>query len=357
MIPAADKDIAIPTVDISRETDRQRVVAAGTEEVYQGHPTTVLLPDGKTIFCVWTYNHGGACGPLARSTDGGLTWSGLLPVHPSWTETVNCPAIYRLAAPDGQVRLVVYAMTREGEVCRSFSGDDGATWSPMQSCGPTKVVMPLCTIARLADGRHLGMTNARRPNDPDPRSNNVIQSISEDGGLTWGEFRIACDLPGLKPCEPCLVRSPDGRQLLCLMRQNTREFNSMWMLSDDEGESWSEARELPAALTGDRHTARQLPDGRLLVVFRDMAERSPSRNHFAGWVGTYDDILAGREGQYRIKLLHNHAGWDTGYPGLELLPDGTLVATTYLKYHPGPAQHSVVCTRFTLTETDALAGR
>ncbi len=355
MTPTASKTITIPTVDLSDQTERQTVIAAGTEEVYQGHPTTVLMPDGETIFCVWTYNHGGACGPLAKSTDGGKTWSGLVPVDPSWEKTVNCPAIYRLVDPAGKARLVVFAMTRGREICRSYSEDDGATWSPMESCGPTKVVMPLCTIIRLADGRYLGMTNARRADDPDPYSNNVIQSISEDGGLTWGPFRVVCDLPGLKPCEPCLIRSPDDKQLLCLLRQNTRTFNSMKMVSNDEGQTWSPAVELPAAITGDRHTARYLPDGRLVVVFRDMAEQSPSRNHFVGWVGTYEDLIEGREGQYRIKLLHNYAGSDTGYPGLELLPDQTLVATTYIKYRQGPAKHSVVCTRFQIAETDALA--
>jgi len=40
---------------------------------------------------------------------------------------------------------------------------------------------------------------------------------------------------------------------------------------------------------------------------------------------------------------------------VELLPDGTIVATTYLKYWNDERQHSVVTTRFKLSETDALA--
>ena len=47
------------------------------------------------------------------------------------------------------------------------------------------------------------------------------------------------------------------------------------------------------------------------------------------WVGTYDDIVNGREGQYRVRLMDNHHDWDCAYPGLELLPDGTFVTTTY----------------------------
>lgn len=98
-------------------------------------------------------------------------------------------------------------------------------------------------------------------------------------------------------------------------------------------------------------------DGRLVVAFRDMALHSPTKGHFVAWVGSYEDIKKGQRGDYRVKLLHNYAGTDCGYPGLELLPDGTLVATTYLKYTEGPEKHSVVSTRFKLSETDALLGK
>ena len=47
--------------------------------------------------------------------------------------------------------------------------------------------------------------------------------------------------------------------------------------------------------------------------------------------------------------------WDCGYSGLQCLPDGTLVATTYVKYRPGPEKNSIVSVRFTLEETDARA--
>jgi len=54
-------------------------------------------------------------------------------------------------------------------------------------------------------------------------------------------------------------------------------------------------------------------------------------------------------------LLRSYKGYDCGYPGVELLPDGTFVATTYIKYRPGPEKNSVVSTRFKLSETDAMA--
>lgn len=336
-----------PTYDLSMEAHRHVVVAEGAAEVYQGHPTTVLLPDGRSIIAVWTYGHGGPCGPMKRSGDGGLTWSELLPVPDNWPTVQNCPCIYRLVDAASVARLWVFA--GRGQMYQARSTDDGVTWTPMRPNGICSV-MPWCSIVALGKGRYLAQTNARRQGDPDPWSNVVIQSVSDDGGENWSPARVVLDIPERKPCEPALIRSPDGRQLLSLMRENTRQCNSLAMVSDDQGGTWSEVWEVAPGLTGDRHVARYAPDGRLVVVFRDTSPASPTRDHFMAWVGTYDDIASGRDGQYRLKLLHSYAGPDCGYSGLELLPDGTFVATTYVKYKAGPAKHSVVSVRFRVDE-------
>lgn len=346
-----------PTVDFSGDAARHVIIAQGTADVYQGHPTTVLLPDGKTMYCVWTVNHGGPCGPMKRSDDGGRTWSDLLAVPENWKTTRNCPTIWRLTDPRGVARLIVFAgQGADGKMQQSHSRDGGRTWTPMVSIG-LECVMPFCTVVPIAGGKKLlGLTNIRRPGETkEARSNVVAQSISTDGGLSWTPWRVVLDLPGLKPCEPWLVRSPDGKQLLCLMRENQKRV-AQFMTSDDEGEKWSAARPLPPGLYGDRHVARYAPDGRLVVCMRDTGGDygSPTSTHFVAWVGRYDDIVSGRDGQYRVKLLHSFKGGDNGYPGVEFLPDGTCVATTYLKYREGPEQNSVVSARFTLAETDRM---
>ncbi|GEP43617.1 FAD-dependent oxidoreductase [Brevifollis gellanilyticus] len=350
-----------PYVDLSQETERQVIVSQGTDKVYQGHPTTLLLPDGKTMFCVWTHGHGGGCGPMKRSDDGGKTWSEELPVPENWSTTRNCPALYRLTDPQGKTRLFVYAGqgpggTRQpdnGTMQRSFSMDDGKTWSPMQSLN-LECVMPFCTIMPVEGGKKLiGLSNIRRPGETkDKKSNVVTQSESTDGGMTWSPWRVLVDLGDLKPCEPEVVRSPNGKQLLCLIRENIRSEPAHFITSDDEGKTWSEVKALPQGLHGDRHKAVYTKDGRLVICFRDMGKNSPTRTHFVAWVGRYEDIISGKDAEYKVKLLHSHKGSDCGYPGVELLPDGTVVATTYIKYRPGPELNSVVSTRFTLAETD-----
>src|ERR1051325_8011197 len=64
----------IPTIDISAEKQRQVIVDREPGQ-YLGHPTTVLLEDGRTILCVYPKGHGRGALVLKRSTDGGRTWS------------------------------------------------------------------------------------------------------------------------------------------------------------------------------------------------------------------------------------------------------------------------------------------
>ena len=125
------EEAKFPVVDLSQDASRQTVVAAGTKEVYQGHPTTVLMPDGKTIFCVWCVNHGGAAGPMARSDDGGKTWTRMDDALPPGFKThQNCPSIYRIVDPQGQARLWVFSAWRgkrfgDAAMPSILSEDDG----------------------------------------------------------------------------------------------------------------------------------------------------------------------------------------------------------------------------------------
>ncbi len=344
----------LPTLDLSADTARQSVIAEGTEDVYQGHPTTLLLPDGKTMFAVWSVGHGGPAGPMARSTDGGHTWTRLDDQLPTdFRLHRNCPSIYRIVDAEGTARLWVFSARKEGakdgDMPRILSEDDGATWREVEPLGPDfRCVMTFSSILPLKDGRTAGYYH-RRADD----SLVVLQTITADGGFTWSEPEVIADVAGKKPCEPFVLRSPDAEKLCCLMRENTHEGRSLMMFSSDEGQTWSEPVDTPWGLTGDRHYGVQTTDGRWVIAFRDKALGSPTHNHFVAWIGRYDDIRAGRPGQCRVKLLHSHAGGDCGYPGMERLPDGTIVATTYIKYRPGKVRHSVVSTRLRIEEIDA----
>ena len=359
LISAAEDKPDLPLADISGHKDRQTVIAQGTEEVYQGHPTTTLMPDGKTILCVWCINHGGAAGPMARSTDGGVTWTRIDELMPPGYKThLNCPSIYRMADPAGKERIWVFSAakgTRKGPGMPSIMSEDGgSTWKEMPPLG-FPCVMTFSSIVRLKNGTYLGLYH-RGPGGADKAPLEVLQTLTADGGFTWSEPQVVAAVAGKNPCEPFVFRSPDGAELCCLMRENTHKERSLMMFSRDEGKTWSTPVNTPWGLTGDRHAGVFTKDGRMVVAFRDQALNSPTKGHFVAWVGTYDDIKNSRPGQYRIKLLHSYAerAGDCGYPGVELLPDGTIVATTYIKIAPGKEKNSVVSVRFDLKTTDAL---
>lgn len=244
---------------------------------------------------------------------------------------------------------------------QAVSVDDGQTWSGMSpiglsdpAAGPiTGWTAPISILeARGTDGRRKHLMWYERGRDGSPRFGVIWQSASYDGGLTWGDSRPIVDRHGAS--EPAAVRSPDGRQLLLLIREQNRETNSLFAVSNDEGETWSSPKPLPMALCGDRHLAKYAPDGRLVVVFRPVAPGQKGSlsalpdGYCTAWIGRYDDIVEGREGECIVKLARNYRGADHTYPGLEVLPDGTFLATTYLQYRPQGELHSIVSIRFQL---------
>lgn len=356
---SAEENPNVPSVDISDETSRHSIIARGTANLYNGHPTTLKLPGSDTVLAVWCINHGGAAGPVAKSVDGGKTWQRLDQIMPPGFKThQNCPSIYRLVDAEGKSRLWVWsaALGKRGGpgMPGVMSEDNGDTWTETEPIG-FPCVMTFSSMVKLKDGRYLGLYHVG-PGGKDRPPLEVLQTITSDGGFTWSDPQVVASVEGKNPCEPFVFRSPDGDELCCLMRENTHKGRSLMMFSSDEGETWSTPVDTAWGLTGDRHMGIQLADGRWIFSFRDMAINSPTWGHFVAWVGTYDDIKNGKPGEYRIKLLHSHAPKirDCGYPGMELLSDGTILATTYIKYASGPEKHSVVSTRFKIAETDAM---
>jgi len=356
---APSRGYSIPLIDLADETARQVVVDREPGQ-YLGHPTTVLLEDGKTLLCVYPKGHGR--GPIVykRSPDGGRTWSERLPVPENWATSRETPTIHRVVDRDGKKRLIVWSGLYPARL--AVSKDDGATWSPLKEAGAWGgiVVMGCLEPLRTGKGHYLAMFHddgrffQAQPQVRQPVVFTLYQTLSSDGGLTWGAPEAVYSSSEVHLCEPGLIRSPDGRKLAVLLRENARRKNSHVIFSTDEGRTWSPPRELPGALTGDRHTGKYGPDGRLFISFRDMAHETPTKGDWVGWVGTFEDIEQGREGQYRVRLMDNKKGADCAYPGVEILPDGTFVATTYGHWTEGE-QPYIVAVRFKLSELDAKA--
>lgn len=369
---------SLPVIDLNAQ-ERQVVVDRETGQ-YLGHPTTLLLEDGKTILCVYPKGHGR--GPLLykRSEDGGKSWSDRLPTPKSWETSLETPTLHRVVDVTGKKRIILFSGLYP---CRmSVSEDDGTTWSDLKQVGDWGGIVTMASVVELKsgaghymalfhdDGRSISKAGKATT------TSTLYKAISKDGGLTWSEPETIFKSDKVFLCEPGAIRSPDGKQIAVLLRENFHRKNSHVTFSDDEGKTWTEPRELAASLNGDRHVAKYGPDGRLFVSFRDIPTKgqfSPTAGDWVGWVGTYDDLVKGTEGRYRIRLQRNYGNstnssiGDCGYAGVELLPDGTFVATSYGHWDVVPGsrhpQHRdgrgqppyIVSVRFTLNEVDELA--
>ena len=351
---------SIPLIDLASETQRQTIVDREPSQ-YLGHPTTVLLEDKKTIIAVYPKGHGRGAIQMKRSTDGGRTWSDRLPTPKSWETSLETPTIHRVIDRNGKKRLIIFSGLYP--IRMSVSEDDGKSWSELKPIGDFGGIVAMGSVERLKNGDYVALfhDDGRFFRKDGKRSEfmTLYQTISKDGGLTWGEPREMFKSDQIHLCEPGVIRSPDGKQLAMLLRENRRARNSYLMVSNDEAKTWSQPVELPGALTGDRHTGKYAPDGRLFISFRDTTLESPTKGDWVAWVGRYDDIVNLREGQYRVRLMDNHknkSGWDAdcAYPGVEVLPDGTFVTTTYGHWVADEAPY-IVSIRLKLKELDAKA--
>jgi len=358
---APPRGYSIPLIDLAAETNRQVIVDREPGQ-YLGHPSTVLLEDGRTILCVYPKGHGRGALVLKRSTDGGRTWSERLPVPASWATSKETPTIHRMVDAAGRKRLILWSGLYPARL--SVSEDDGVSWTELRPVGDWGgiVVMGCVAPIRTGPGHYLAMFHddgrffRAKPAVQKPPVMTLYKTLSTDGGLTWSEPEAIFASAEVHLCEPGLVRSPDGREIAVLLRENRRVKNSHVMFSRDEGKTWTAPRELPGALTGDRHTGKYAPDGRLFISFRDTTLESPTKGDWVAWVGRYEDIVQGREGQYRVRLMKNHHAWDCAYPGVEVLPDGTFVVTTYGHWTKGQPPY-IVSVRLKLEELDAKVRR
>ena len=373
-------DYSIPQLDLSAmpaETDRKfselyTLSTVADNGKYLGHPDSILLKNGD-ILTFYPSGHGKGALRCARSTDGGRTYTDDSAGLPdSWKNSRETPTVYRLNFSDSRAdKLVLISGNPRwgtepttGGFNVSFSDDEGETWSEFELVYPKKY-KPIVAMASLTRLKENGIFVDRwMALFHDSRFHNykTVLSFGSDGKPLWSKpekyFAQYREIEkGSQMCEVECIRSDcgEGDELCLLTRSNTKKMNSLVSFSTDEGITWSEPRELPAALNGERHKADYLPDGRLFITFRSV-QRSPEKaalssrkdgwcsEGWVAWVGTYDDIRSGRQGQYRIKLAHTyHNGQqspcadvdaDTGYCGNVVLTDGTVVTSTYGKFSP-----------------------
>ena len=349
-------------IDLDKDSHRQVVIDREAGQ-YLGHPTTVLLEDNKTMLCVYPKGHGKGGIVYKRSYDAGLTWTKRLPTPDSWATSREVPTLHRVIDAEGTKRIIMFSGLYP---CRmAVTEDDGLTWSELKPIGEWGGIVNMGFVIDLktGPGHYMAMAHddGRFFKKGGKRANPVefilYKTLSTDGGLTWSTPEIIQRDSKVHLCEPGVIRSPDGKQLAVLLRENSRTQNSQIIFSNDEGNTWTDPRPLPDSLNGDRHTGKYTSDGRLFISFRSNSpkgKKAKSEGDWAAWVGTYDDLANGNSGQYHVRLKDNTKGKDCAYPGVEVLPDDTIVTTTYGHWTKDETPY-ILSVRLKLSELDEKA--
>ena len=385
----------IPMLDLDQVQQVHTTVARDLDQPnqYLGHPTTVLLDDNKTLWAVFPTGHGKGDLRMMRSADGGSTWQQM--PNPG-IKLYEVPTIFKLERPDGNTRLLITTcIPRKGTFQWTYSDNDGQNWTPVESKDvglKNGIIVALASLWPVHDDSG-NLTGVWRGAFHDYKFDNYTIDLTlkadpeSPGGYrcVWSmarriEYATPAGLDrahkaGL--CEPGVIRSPDGKTLAMLFRPQVKITNAMISFSKDEGRTWTDPVEMPGSLTGERHVGKYAPDGRLLICFRDYSplnSGNPSHGDWVAWIGTWDDLTQGKPGQYRVRLKNNFGNstnngiGDCGYTGVEILPDGTFVCTTYGHWqrndespeHPGTSEGRgrapyIIATRFSLEQLDQLA--
>ena len=382
-------DYTIPEIDLSTLPEELKgtkyeylydLYVIDDSRDYMAHPDSVLLKDGS-ILTVYPAGHGKGAVLNKVSADGGITWTGTIENTPeSWESSQETPTIYRLEFSDGREDKLILisanpkwpnSSTVGGFEC-SISDDEGKTWTEFQrfySLEDENSVVPIVAMASLTRLKENGEFVDKWMgffHDADFYNYKTILTFDENGNMQWSvPEKYFSEHRGIEQatnmCEVEVIRSDMGKgdELCLITRSNAKNVNTLISFSQDEGKTWSEPVEAPAALNGERHKAEYTPDGRLVISFRSIERGEKAENNaknrtdksrgwisegLVAWVGTYEDLKNGTEGQYRIKLAHTYvegqtepeyyANADTGYCGNVILPDGTVMICSYGKFSP-----------------------
>ena len=383
---------------------------------YLGHPDVALADDG-TLFCTYPAGHGKGDIIMQKSTDYGDSWTNISDTLPdSWEKSQETPTLYNLHFTDGTSKLVLISgcpswnsddeYYADGFNC-SVSSDNGATWTEFENfygiewakAQPSKtsdtdvsdpyspnydedgkvlpydVIVSMSSLTQLKqDGEYIDAWMGTF-HDYDFYNYTSILTFDEDGNPQWSQpKKFLYEQREIEQkaniCEIEIVRAaaPDDDTLVLIGRGNSRVTNSLISVSKDEGETWSEFRELPYALTGDRHKAEyDETTGKLLVSFRlvipGVKRNIFDNSNFTGgywvaWVGTFDDLLSYAEngnktdnlGEALIVLgTTNDGKADCGYSGT-ICKDGTFVLTSYGKFEKGAKNPYIMQAKFKLSD-------
>lgn len=384
--------VGIPTVRL----DPSLTSVIDRTDSYLGHPDFVATDD--KLIVAYPAGHGKGEIIMKESDDFGDSWSVRRDDLPtSFERSQETPTLYSLDFVDGSQKLLLvsgcpswdeddeyhadgfnYSLSDDGGVTWSeFANAYGAAWAAEQPAegdplydgtdasllpnfGPDGKVLPYDVIVAMSSLTRLKDENGNYIDkwmgtfhDYDFFNYVSYLTFDSDGNAVWSApEKFLSDQRGTELdanlCEIEIYRTP-GDELVLIGRSNSRRVNSLISVSTDEGQTWSELKELPYCLTGDRHKAEyDETSGKVLISFRlclpGMKRNAFSSQNILGgywvaWVGDPSELtdyaLGDGNDPFGDALIVLGAtadgGTDCGYSGTAC-KDGTFVLCSYGKF-------------------------
>ena len=345
------------------------VIAAENRPRHRHAASLVLLQNGDLliVYRVAAAHHAGPLGTspcdgvLAsrRSSDGGKTWEEPRPVfaHPErdYATTYGMTQLadgrlmlhaweWRYRRPEDDPGKLVHHRDKVVRVLRTFSGDNGLSWSEPQTIVPRPPFIeyewPYGRVHELDDSRIMmplygPVQEGAETGDPvahgfyPGEAWDMTVAFSSDGGRTFPELSTMASnrAEGRLFNETDILRLRDGR-FLAIIREQTPPDWSFQSYSDDDGSTWTPAEQVN--FKGHCPCLVQLRSGAVLCAYRDVEH---------GRTGLSVSVSEDDGASWRwVGQLYSGPNWDCAYPVIVRLPDGRLFCSYYTSYVDGDCE-------------------
>lgn len=174
---------------------------------FYGTNDPFVLDDGRLLFCIQGTREDNGHGweaAVTTTTDGGRTFSQPVIIASSPDIDFNDTSLARL--DDGRILALIRSEQAPYHAYRSYSADDGATWTEPEPAGFNGSTP---CLYRLNDGTLINFYRDREPSRP-----GLSCVTSRDDGLTWSFIGQIYESPDWFCGKPSIIRLPDDTLFL-----------------------------------------------------------------------------------------------------------------------------------------------
>ena len=333
-------------------------VAASTPEfTRKGEGDLIELTDGRLMLVYMEFSGTGSDEAKTRfvsqeSADRGKTWSGHRVIAETDPGDMNVYSPNLIRSSDGGILLIFMRQHKTSPTTSTHyawkSTDEGLTFRPWSMFGKgTTYNVCNAVIKRMKSGRLLLPVTFMHETGP---TYGGVVLLSDDDGLTWSEAKNRISLPMRGVMEPHVEQAGDGRVLMIVRSQ----LGSIQMSeSSDDGLTWTLPKSTGLKSPESCPELTRIPStGDLLVVWNNSYDPK-----FFSHFGKRSPLTAvvsrdnGKTWQH-LRDIETDPKRAFSNPGCRFLRDGTAILNYWTcEYLPNWAMQDVIDIRVAIIDT------